>query len=271
MDDDDLLLEDMKFDADPELEGFLSGTSAGCVNLAPVPTTLGSAAEEVPTGKIDEKATGGAADGAAGAGGAAAAAAAAGFAALTGVIMNSKLGGALPQGVVSGMVEKAVPAFAQPGVETAGKFLQKAQPWRSFFLPLSVPTAADGCSRLTANIYNFQTNYAILFVLQLGFAILFQPSALITIFITVTVWVFFLKKNEDPDWKPVIGDVQLGSMQRWLLLGSVTAIVLLFVIGGAIVNTALMYIVGAFCHGILHDPSALGTPGVGSGDDPCPI
>merc|ERR1712187_635848 len=105
-----------------------------------------------------------------------------------------------------------------PVKETASNMIRKAQPWRDFLLPLSIPSASDGCSRITANLYCFQTNYAILFVLQLVLNIVFHPSALISIVVTAVVWVLFLKKNEDPDWKPQLGGMALGPVQRWLAL-----------------------------------------------------
>merc|ERR550532_531348 len=98
----------------------------------------------------------------------------------------------------------AVPASLKPVKEQAGRFLQRAKPWREFAWPLSVPSAADGCSRLTANVYNFQTNYSILFVAQLVLAIVLKPSALVAVVATVVAWVLFLKKNDDPDWAPVL-------------------------------------------------------------------
>merc|ERR1712039_509123 len=125
-----------------------------------------------------------------------------------------------------------------------------------FLFPVSIPSASECCTRLTANTYTFQTNYAILFVLQLVLAIVFQPSALITIIMTVVVWIFFLKKNDDPDWAPIVGGVQLGPMQRWLCMLAATAIILLFVVGGVVFNTAMLFCVFIFVHGVLHDAGA---------------
>lgn len=246
---DDGLLEDMKFDAD--LEGFFSGSTSGTVNLQPQPTSFGISVDEgqpITEGsanKTEDSST-------ATAVGAAAAGAAAAATALMGgkfSVAQSIVGGAMDSVVTS-----AVPTSLQPVKEQAGRCLQKARPWREFLLPLSVPAASEGCSRLTANIHNFQTNYAILFVLQLVVAIVFQPSALICLIITVVAWMFFLKKNDDPDWAPAIGGMQLGPIQRLLLLALVTAIILLFVTGSAIFNTVLLYVMFAFAHGIVHEP-----------------
>merc|ERR1719265_3090191 len=153
----------------------------------------------------------------------------------------------------------AVPTSLAPVKEATGKFLQKAQPWRDFLLPLSAPNANQGCTRLTTNIYSYQTNYAILFVVQLVVALLLQPSALISIVLVVIVWMLFLKKNDDPNWNPTIGGAQLGPMQRWLLLAAITALVLLLVAGGTIFNASLLYL-GLVCvHGLCHDVSGKGS------------
>merc|ERR1711879_645619 len=82
----------------------------------------------------------------------------------------------------------AVPSSLQPVKETAGRFLQKAQPWREFCLPLSMPSGSDCCTRVTGNLYNFQTNYAILFVIYLVISILLHPSALVGIVVVSVVW-----------------------------------------------------------------------------------
>lgn len=260
MQDQDGLLEDMQFDA--ELEGFLSGDpnapSAGMVNLQPMPTAFGSTPE--PTGKMDvESGTATAGESLNAAAAAAAAAATAG--ALGSALMSGKLGdaqgivGQAAGGVLAAAATAAVPTSLQPVKESAGRFLQKAQPWREFFLPLSSPNSADGCSRLTSNVYTYQTNYAILFVILLLFSILMQPSTLFSIGIMVVVWVIFLKKNDDPDWKPQLGGVPLGPMQRWLLLAAITAIVLLCLTGSTIFNSLFVFVTFVFVHGLVHDTS----------------
>lgn len=262
------MLDDMQFDA--ELEGFLSGNapSAGMVNLQPMPTAFGN--DPVPTGQMDVEggasATKSGGDAAASSGGIGAAAAAAAAAATAGAVgsalMSGKLGdasgivGQAAGSVLASVGTAAVPTTLQPVKETAGRFLSKAQPWREFCLPLSSPNSADGCSRLTSNIYTYQTNYAILFVVYLVIQILLQPSALLSLGVIMVVWMIFLKKNDDPDWKPVLGGVQLGPMQRWLLLAALTALILLLVTGSTIFNAALIFVGFAFCHGLVHDTSS---------------
>lgn len=266
MQDQDGLLDEMQFDA--ELEGFLSGSapSAGMVNLQPIPSSFASEppsgqmdleSAAAPTGKLDESSS------ASSLGPAAAAAAAAATAgAVGGALFAGKFGdasGIMGQAagtVLSSVGTAAVPTSLQPVKETAGRFLSKAQPWREFCLPLASPNSADGCSRLTSNVYTYQTNYAILFVIFLLFTIMLQPSALVSIVVIILVWMIFLKKNDDPEWKPELGGVQLGPMQRWLLLAAVTAIILLMVAGSTIFNSALMFLAFIFCHGLVHDTAS---------------
>jgi len=255
-----VILEDMKFDA--ELEGFFNGTG-GTVNLQPQPMAFGNI-EEIPLQEGASSAS--TAPGASSGAGAAAAAATALFGGRLGIAQ------AMLSGLLGAAAEKmggAAPPALSPVKDQASSFLSKAQPWREFLWPLSVPSANQGCSRVTANLYNFQTNYAILFIVQLILSVIMQPSALMCIVITAAVWVLFLKKNEDPEWKPEVGGVVLSPMQRWISLAAVTTILLLMFVGGVIFNAALMYMLFAIVHGLIHDPTAKGIPGAQG--DPVPI
>jgi len=254
----DSFLEDLKFDS--ALDGFYSGESTN-INLSPQPTAIGGGGYSqagVPAGNMDAAAKPKQAEGDS----SHAATAAMAMAAAT-ALFGGKFGdaSALAGGGIDKIAAAALPAALQPMKEQAGKFWSKAQPWRHFFWPLSIPPASEGCSRITANIYNFQTNYAILFVVQLMMNVLLQPSALVTIVMTIVVWYFFLKKNDDPEWKPEVGGVQLGPMQRWLALAATTSILLLLVAGSTIFNATLVFFFFAGAHGVVHDPTRMGTPG----------
>jgi hypothetical protein len=256
------LLEDMEFGA--QLDDFYSGNNAsGMVNLQPQPSSFGSSLDDDKSTHAPGESPGGAAGAAAtGAAGMAAMAASAAAAAASAIV-----GGRTGE-VVGAAVGAAVPTSLQPAKEKAGLFLSKARPWKDFLIPLSIPKGNEACSRITANLYCFQTNYAILFVLWLVMNIMFQPSALISLAAVVLIWMAFLKKNDDPDWKPVVGGMELGPMQRWLALAMITAIVLLVMAGPTIFNSALMYLLFATIHGIVHDASSQGLPG---NDNPVPL
>jgi len=250
-DEEDGLLQDMKFDA--QLDGFFTGQGS-TVNLSPSAVPVGRMTEAEPQSAEAPKS-------AEAAGGLSGAAAAVGAAAVAAAVTSGNFSAA--QSLVAGAFESATsaatPTSMQPVRERAGRLLSSAQPWRDFFIPLSVPSSSDACSRLTANIYHFQTNYAVLFVFVLVFAIVQDPSALFAVVATVVAWILFLKKNDDPEWKPEIGGAALGPVQRWLLMSVITAIFLLFMAGSAIFNAAILYLLGALAHGILHDPAAKGT------------
>lgn len=252
----DLSLED-------GLDSFYNGESTGTVNLQPMPMALGSADASPAAGGAAGAADGLTGEGVAAKAGAFAAAASTSAAALiVGKLSMSQM--------IEGVGGAVVPTSLAPVKERAGKFLQTAQPWREFLLPLSLPSAADGCARMTTNAYNYQTNYAILFVCQLLLTVILQPSALMSIVILAVVWVFFLKKNDDPDWHPEVGGVKLGPVQRWLALAAVTVLVLLFMAGSAISDAIFFFVLLAFAHSIFHGASAKGV-GVAQDIDPAEI
>mmetsp|Transcript_46350 Transcript_46350/g.91893 ORF Transcript_46350/g.91893 Transcript_46350/m.91893 type:complete len:264 (-) Transcript_46350:290-1081(-) len=247
-DEEDGLLQDMRFDA--HLDGFFTGNSNSMVDLSPPPASVGRAVEAEPKSAQTF-------DGGSGLGGVASTI---GAAAVAAAVAGSKV--SVTQSLVAGALESAtaaaVPTSMQPVKERAGRLLSNAQPWRDFFIPLSVPSSSHACSRLMANIYHFQTNYAILFVVGLVSAIVLEPSALVSVVVTVVAWMFFLKKNDDPEWSPVVGGVALGPVQRWLLMSAITAIFILFMAGGTVFNAAIFYLLCAIAHGVLHDPAAKG-------------
>jgi hypothetical protein len=250
------LLEDMNFNA--ELESFLNNPTPTLGAPAPMPTVSLDVPKGTMDGKIEEESSAAAT----------AAAATAAVGAVAGAAASALFGGGKGDGknavigeVVGKAVEGALPTSLAPVKERAGAFLSKAQSWRAFALPLSVPSAAEACTRLTGNMYVFQTNYAILYVLNLLLTIFWQPSALFSIGGSILVWIAFLKKNDDPDWHPVINGVQLGPTQRFLALASTTALVLLLLVGGTILHATFMFLLFVGLHGVLHDPSGYAVPG----------
>lgn len=168
----DQFLDDMKFDA--ELEGFFNGTT-NTVNLQPQTMSFGNEepTSEPNTQKGDETS---------------------GFrAAVLAGLLGSRLAGL--QGILKASLGsgEGPPSSLGAVKDKASNFLSMAQPWRDFVWPLSMPSANEGCSRLSANVFHFQTNYAILFVAELVLSILTQPSALMCLMVTVITWVLFLE------------------------------------------------------------------------------
>lgn len=149
------------------------------------------------------------------------------------------------------------------------RFLNSARPWKDFLLPVSIPSASSIIPRFSANLFHFQTNYALVLLVCLAIEILLHPSTLVSILFTMAVWVIFMKKNNDPEWNPKIGTFQPGPLQRLLVLGAVTAVVLLSTAGSTISSTALLYLGFVVVHGLLHDPVAVAN--VGFDGTPVPL
>lgn len=242
---DDGLLND-SFDA--ELENFLTGNGPP-PNCSPSPVSIGAPADEETaclTGKPAASST-------------SATAAATAAAATAGAAASALAGGNYQQArdIVGDAAANAMGTMAAATLPASFQAMS-VQPWRTFCLPLSVPSAALVFSRLTANLFYFQTNYAVLFVAALVLSIVLQPSALISVAITAIAWVLFMRKNQDPDWKLAVGGVELGRAHRWAAMTGGTAVVLLFMAGSTIFNAALTYLCFAALHGVLHDPSSCG-------------
>jgi hypothetical protein len=145
-----------------------------------------------------------------------------------------------------------------PVKEGAHAWFSSTQPWRAFFVPLSMPAADHIATRISANVVVFQTNYAMCFVMKLLPAILVQPSALFSIGVCICAWMIFLKRNEDPLWRPLwrpeLWDMRPGPVQRVLVLLAASGICLYLFVGGVVVHATLVFAALASLHAILHDP-----------------
>ncbi len=62
----------------------------------------------------------------------------------------------------------------------------------------------------------------------------------------------FLKKNADPDWQVTAGGVTFGPSQRWLVMFSVTSLVVVFWCGSAVISNALWFLMFLCLHGFFH-------------------
>lgn len=149
-----------------------------------------------------------------------------------------------------GKVEEMQKAL-EPYQKKAGHYLSKMRPWREF-LWLSKPQEGEATKRLERNLTHFQINYAVIFLLQMVFSIVMNPHCLVVISVLALVWMSFLKKNDDPNWEVVVGGVPLGKTQRWMALGTVTAVVLLCVVGQIFFSAAFFSAILVLVHGVMH-------------------
>merc|ERR1719161_612405 len=165
-------------------------------------------------------------------------------------------------GVSTAMQEAVAGAALQETREKYGKYLKGMKPWMEFLLPISRPGNGEACSRMGKNFFYFQTNYVTLFVCQLLFTVMVTPSSLVCVISMAVVWLLFTKKNEDPDWNPVIMGIALPPTLRMLCLAALTAIVFLVVAGNLLFSTSVFFLLCAGVHAALHTP-----PAGGDGED----
>merc|ERR1719313_3237687 len=74
--------------------------------------------------------------------------------------------GFIEQGSNQAAAWGGVAATALAAQERAQGFFSKALPWKDFLIPMSKPEPGQGFIRITSNLYQFQVNYAILFLVQ---------------------------------------------------------------------------------------------------------
>merc|ERR1719379_120105 len=115
-----------------------------------------------------------------------------------------------------------------------------------------MPDKAQARPRLESNLVHYQINYAIIFLILMVISIIMNPRCLVVICILVMIWMWFLNKNDDPNWNLVIGGVPLGKTQRWMGLSGLTALVLLSVVGNVIFSAAFMCAILIVVHSVLH-------------------
>lgn len=166
----------------------------------------------------------------------------------------------LPEGLGGSMDGKKVPMSSledlkmklAPYVQTYSHYLQKMQPWRQF-MRLSKPQG-DIKQRLETNLATYQVNYAAVVILETLVAIITNVRCLMVMAVMGLVWSVFLKKNEDPNWELKVGGMDLGKTQRSIILGAISAIVLLTVVGQVFFTAAFFGALTVLLHGILHAP-----------------
>eukprot|EP00746_Dinoflagellata_sp_MGD_P007457 gnl/MRDRNA2_/MRDRNA2_114757_c0_seq1.p1 gnl/MRDRNA2_/MRDRNA2_114757_c0~~gnl/MRDRNA2_/MRDRNA2_114757_c0_seq1.p1 ORF type:complete len:222 (+),score=51.02 gnl/MRDRNA2_/MRDRNA2_114757_c0_seq1:87-668(+) len=166
---------------------------------------------------------------------------------------------ALPKGLEGSMDGEKVPMNRMEEMQQAlepyhkkyGHYLLKIKPWREF-LAIGLPAPGQHRARLESNLVHFQMNYAVLFLVLMVVSIILNPKCLFVISILVLCWMWFLKKNDDPNWTLNVGGVELGKTQRWMGLSAITALVLLSVVGNVIFSAAFGCAILVAAHGVLH-------------------
>jgi hypothetical protein len=143
-----------------------------------------------------------------------------------------------------------------PYQQKYGHYLLNMKPWKEFFWPLSNPNG-EACNRLSVNLIYFQINYALVFGGFMVWSIFAHPKSLALMCVLAVAWVFFLKKNADPEWVLEVGGLTLGPTQRWTVLCTITALSTLVFASQVITSAAIMCAIFVAVHGMLHSPPAV--------------
>lgn len=130
--------------------------------------------------------------------------------------------------------------------------------WKEFCLPLAKPNdVGTAIDRARRNFSYFLTNYGLLFTVYMVSQILLSPSSMFLMVLLTIVWIWFGRKNEDPEWVVTIGGIPLGPSQRQLALFAVTMLLTLMISGGLIFSSMLCFAFGASIHACVHEPPVL--------------
>jgi len=138
----------------------------------------------------------------------------------------------------------------EPYKQRYGHYLKKIRPWREFFM--FTKPEGDMKARLEANLTHYQINYACIFLLQCIISIVSNPHCLVVIVVLVCLWMWFLKKNDDPNWQVTIGGMDLGKTQRWMILCALSAVAFLMSVGNLLFSCAFGTGCLVLLHGVLH-------------------
>uniref|UniRef100_A0A7S1AIB9 PRA1 family protein n=1 Tax=Noctiluca scintillans TaxID=2966 RepID=A0A7S1AIB9_NOCSC len=169
------------------------------------------------------------------------------------------LGGTLDgQKVAKNKVEEVLQVL-EPIHQKYGHYLAKMRPWRDF-VRISKPEG-DLKKRLESNLSYFLVNYSIVMVFLTVASIVANPKCVTVIGVLALVWVGFMRKNEDPTWEVNVGGVALGKSQRSIILGVITAIVMISVVGQVLFSALFVCAIFVVIHGVLH-PTVEGEQGV---------
>jgi len=124
------------------------------------------------------------------------------------------------------------------------------RPWDEFCV-LAKPQG-DGWKRLQVNVRHYRSNYTVSFFALSSAAVLFSPPSLFAIAVLTAAWMTILKKSEDPEWTLHIGSYALSKTKQWIILDTLTGLVLLFVVGKHLVFAAFITSLAATGHAVMH-------------------
>merc|ERR1719341_4229 len=112
-------------------------------------------------------------------------------------------------GVVAGFLSSGVSIKVASDAKSAAteqwnKHIGGLRSWADFVWPMRC-SCDSGFSGARQNVVYFQTNYSFIFLVNLAFSIIMNPSSLVCSCALGIAWVIFIRKNSDPEWSVVVG------------------------------------------------------------------
>lgn len=128
------------------------------------------------------------------------------------------------------------------------------RPWFEFF---HLPPRHRMKETLLTNLQKYKMNYGILTILAMLVTILLNISQFIWLVILIPIWCAFVSKSTDPSWESIqLGSFTLGRGGQWTALASITALLLLLVVGPILFPIAMLCAGAVAFHAVSH-PSAV--------------
>lgn len=174
-----------------------------------------------------------------------------------------------PAGTIDGRPSDSVLGFSLEGISlppplqsmldkykqfVGGESVLVVKPWTDFF---HLPPRHRMKETLLANLHKYKINYGILTMLAMLVTILLNITECIWLMVLVPIWFVFLKKTSDPNWESIqFGNFTLSRGGQLTALASITALLLLLVVGPILFPIAMVSAGAIALHAVSH-PSPL--------------
>ncbi|CAD7935515.1 unnamed protein product [Amoebophrya sp. A120] len=159
---------------------------------------------------------------------------------------------AIPQGVMDSA--STASSSGSTALQSAMNSRIVIRPWLGEFCAVAKPTGLN-VMQVTKNLSYFRWNYAVVDAGILGFGLLMNPTSLLCILALGGAWAFFLNKNANPEWRTVIGGVELTPQHRMAGMSGLSVLVLIVLLGSFIFMLIGLGAASNVVHAVVHQPS----------------
>ena len=154
-----------------------------------------------------------------------------------------------------------------PAKAYATAIYRSAKPLSVFLSFSAPPTSPESLShRIQSNIKTYAGNYILIAACLCCVFLLRTPTALFPLIGLGATWVWFVGKNEDPNWQPLLAGYALDKNSRKTALMAVTFVVLLMFALDTAIYTAFVCSAIIAVHAAVNPGSTLEAVGLKEGD-----